>query len=42
MWADDALWLAEMLEGQQFIGQFCFDGDTMLTNQMTFLTRQPQ
>lgn len=30
MWADDALWLPLLLDGQGFRGYFIFDGDLML------------
>ncbi|MGA2381533.1 MAG: 8-oxo-dGTP diphosphatase [Spirochaetia bacterium] len=30
MWADDALWLPLLLQGQRFRGFFIFDGDLML------------
>ena len=30
MWADDRVWLPEMLAGRRFDGRFVFDGDRML------------
>jgi 8-oxo-dGTP diphosphatase len=30
MWADDVIWLPEMLAGRAFFGRFIFDGDAML------------
>ena len=30
MWADDAIWLPLMLDGEGFKGRFVFDGDVML------------
>lgn len=30
MWADDHVWLPQMLDGKKFIGKFLFDGDAML------------
>jgi len=30
MWADDHVWLPQMLAGRKFIGRFLFDGDAML------------
>ncbi len=30
MWADDHVWLPQMLAGKKFVGRFLFDGDTML------------
>ena len=30
MWADDALWLPQLLAGRGFSGCFLFDGDTLL------------
>ena len=30
MWADDRVWLPQMLEGQSFVFHGLFDGDTML------------
>lgn len=37
MWADDIHWLHRMLTGtEQFLGTFLFDGDTMLTHEVTW------
>ncbi|WBA83099.1 8-oxo-dGTP diphosphatase [Endozoicomonas sp. GU-1] len=30
MWADDIIWLPEMLKGNRFKGRYLFDGDRML------------
>lgn len=30
MWADDRLWLPELVRGKRFRGRFLFDGDNML------------
>ncbi len=30
MWADDRIWLPELLAGKSFSGRFLFDGDAML------------
>lgn len=30
MWADDALWLPQLLRGEVFDGRYIFDGDTMV------------
>jgi 8-oxo-dGTP diphosphatase len=39
MWADDRHWLQRMLMGQEtFEGRFVFDGDTMLTHEVTWKT----
>ena len=38
MWADDRIWIPEMLAGRQFHGRFLFDGDTMLGHAMAFKT----
>jgi 8-oxo-dGTP diphosphatase len=34
MWADDRIWLPEMLAGRTFHGRFVFDGDTMLDHRL--------
>jgi 8-oxo-dGTP diphosphatase len=34
MWADDALWLPLLLDGERFRGRFVFDGDTMLDHEV--------
>ena len=34
MWADDALWLPELLQGRRFAGRFVFEGDTMLSHEL--------
>ncbi len=37
MWADDIHWLHRMLTGREsFLGTFLFDGDTMLTHEVTW------
>jgi 8-oxo-dGTP diphosphatase len=37
MWADDRLWLAEVVrEKRHFTGRFLFDGDTMVTNEVVW------
>jgi 8-oxo-dGTP diphosphatase len=39
MWTDDRYWLGEMLlERRHFVGKFVFDDDTMLTNEMVWLS----
>lgn len=35
MWADDALWLPRMLAGWRFEGRFCFEGDRLLSQELT-------
>jgi 8-oxo-dGTP diphosphatase len=35
MWADDALWLPRVLDGESVIGRFIFDGDAMLDHELT-------
>jgi 8-oxo-dGTP diphosphatase len=35
MWADDALWLPKMLAGCGFTGRFVFDGDRLLSHELT-------
>ncbi|MBL8682709.1 MAG: NUDIX domain-containing protein [Myxococcales bacterium] len=35
MWADDALWLPKMLAGYRFDGRFVFDGDRLLSHELT-------
>jgi 8-oxo-dGTP diphosphatase len=35
MWADDALWLPKMLAGYRFEGRFVFDGDRLLSHELT-------
>jgi hypothetical protein len=37
MWADDALWLPQMLEGRNFHGTFLFEGDAMLGHDLRFI-----
>ena len=34
MWADDILWLPEMLKGNHFKGRYLFDGDRMLDHHL--------
>lgn len=36
MWEDDIHWLPQMLAGQTFRGYFEFDGDRMLSKQLSF------
>lgn len=36
MWADDILWLPRMLAGYRFDGRFVFDGDRMLSHEISF------
>lgn len=36
MWADDALWLRRVLDGEAVLGQFWFNGDDMLANRLVF------
>ncbi|MEM7352675.1 MAG: 8-oxo-dGTP diphosphatase [Acidobacteriota bacterium] len=36
MWADDRVWLPEMLTGKTFEGRFIFDGDAMLDYEIDF------
>jgi len=35
MWEDDRLWLPEVLAGKYVVGRFIFEGDSMLSRQMT-------
>lgn len=35
MWADDELWLPKMLAGYRFEGRFVFDGDKLLSHELT-------
>ncbi len=37
MWADDKLWLPEMLKGRKFEGYFLFDDRTLLDSKIEFL-----
>lgn len=39
MWADDRLWLPGLLDGKNFRAFFKFDGDTMLTHCVEWLTK---
>lgn len=41
MWADDALWVPELLEGRRFTGRFVFDGETMLSHDLVVVTPRP-
>ena len=41
MWADDALWLPQLIAGQPFRGTFLFDGDTMLDHRVELLAAAP-
>ena len=34
MWADDRLWLPQMLAGRRFLGRFIFEDDAMLDHQL--------
>jgi len=34
MWADDALWLPQVLAGSYVEGRFVFDGDSMLESEI--------
>ncbi len=34
MWADDIIWIPEMLKGRQFKGRYLFDGDRMLDHHL--------
>jgi len=34
MWADDRIWLPEMLAGRRFHGRFIFDGDRMIDHEL--------
>lgn len=36
MWADDEIWIPQMLKGRYFRGYFEFDGDTMLKREIEF------
>lgn len=36
MWADDIVWIPEMLSGRFFRGYFEFDGDTMVSRKVEF------
>ena len=36
MWDDDQFWLPQMLSGQQFIGKFIFDDETILWKDVQF------
>ena len=38
MWADDRLWLPEILDGHTVDGRFVFDGDTMLDHTLDVTT----
>lgn len=38
MWADDACWLPQMLQGRKFQGSFVFDGDLMLSHHVEIVT----
>ncbi|MDZ4200283.1 MAG: 8-oxo-dGTP diphosphatase [Kiritimatiellia bacterium] len=41
MWADDRIWLPEMLAGRSFRGRFLFDGDRMLGHELEILPPGP-
>ncbi len=34
MWADDALWIPDMLAGRKRTGWFIFDGDSMIDHKV--------
>lgn len=36
MWEDDKLWLEQALQGKKFVGNFIFDGEKMLSHDVTF------
>lgn len=36
MWADDAIWLPQVLDGALVAGRFVFDGDCMLEHHVEF------
>ena len=36
MWDDDQFWLPQMIQGQQFIGRFIFDDETILWKDVVF------
>jgi len=36
MWADDRLWLPQVLAGQSVDGRFIFDGDELLEHELSF------
>ncbi|MGD1823365.1 MAG: 8-oxo-dGTP diphosphatase [Pleomorphochaeta sp.] len=36
MWEDDKLWLERALNGEKFVGNFIFDGEKMLSHDITF------
>ena len=38
MWEDDRLWLPRMLDGESFSGFFVFDGESMVSHQVTWGT----
>lgn len=38
MWADDAFWLPQMLEGKTFNGRFIFEEEVIVLNDVTFGT----
>lgn len=40
MWADDALWLPEILRGSSVEGRFIFDEDSMLAHELVVLPRE--
>ncbi len=37
MWEDDRIWLPLLLEGQAFVANWIFDGDTMLDHELQIL-----
>ena len=41
MWADDALWLPILIAGDRFRGRFVFDGDRMVTQDLTRSPMRP-
>lgn len=38
MWADDALWLEKLIRGEAFRGYFTFDGERMMSQDLTFFS----
>jgi 8-oxo-dGTP diphosphatase len=37
MWEDDKHWLPEVLAGQKLLGKFCFEGERMLSKQISIV-----
>ena len=40
MWADDIVWIPEMLKGNTFKGRYLFDGDRMLDHHLDVLLKK--